>query len=220
MIENTELIETGGWRLRVRKPAQGGGRTPILLLHGFTGDENSMWVFAARLPREAAMLAPRGPYATPLGGYGWHEQIGRGWPRLADFEAPLERLRSLLDAPLAAKGGGGAFHLVGFSQGAAMAYAFALTYPQRVVSLAALSGFAPQDALEAVQGSPLLGKSVLITHGSDDELVPLNLAHSAAEVCKKAGAQVTFCEDRVGHKLGASCFRGLEAFYERVWEIT
>jgi len=33
---------------------------------------------------------------------------------------------------------------------------------------------------------------------------------------ENAGATVTYCEDNVGHKLSIKCFRGLEAFYEKV----
>jgi phospholipase/carboxylesterase len=181
-----------------------------------------MWVFAGRLPSEARMVAPRGLYSTPLGGFGWHEQTGARWPLMADFEAPMLRLNALVEDFILAPTEDNRVHLVGFSQGAAMAYAFALTHPQKVASIAALSGFSPQDAGDLTADSPLHGKPVFITHGSEDELVPLDRARLAAEMCRKAGAQVTFCEDRVGHKLGASCYRGLAAFYQALtpsaWE--
>jgi hypothetical protein len=30
---------------------------------------------------------------------------------------------------------------------------------------------------------------------------------------EKAGATVTYCEEDVGHKLSAGCFRGLESYF-------
>jgi predicted esterase len=45
--------------------------------------------------------------------------------------------------------------------------------------------------------------------------VPIALGRRAVEILELAGASVTYCEDEVGHKLSASCFRGLEAFFSR-----
>jgi len=57
---------------------------------------------------------------------------------------------------------------------------------------------------------------VFITHGSKDILVPVDRARQAAELFDLVGAKVTYCEHDVGHKLNASCFRGLEIFYREL----
>ena len=54
---NTELISLDGWTLRVR-PAQTADPRLLVLLHGWTGDENSMWIFAKRLSPAYWMIAP------------------------------------------------------------------------------------------------------------------------------------------------------------------
>ncbi|NTW12833.1 MAG: hypothetical protein HGA30_05945, partial [Anaerolineales bacterium] len=48
-LNNTSLIQFNDWTLRVR-PATVKPARLLLLLHGYTGDENSMWVFARDLP--------------------------------------------------------------------------------------------------------------------------------------------------------------------------
>jgi phospholipase/carboxylesterase len=106
--------------------------------------------------------------------------------------------------------------LVGFSQGAALAYSLALAYPQRVRAIAGLSGFAPGGVETFVEGQPLSGVPCFMAHGTQDELVPLRRARLARQILLEAGAQVTLCEDDVGHKLSASCFRGLETFFVRL----
>ncbi len=103
--------------------------------------------------------------------------------------------------------------LVGFSQGTALSYTFALMYPERVTSVAGLSGFLPEGAIDLVSSRPLLGKRIFIAHGTRDELVSVERARLAVELLKQAGAQVTYCEDDVGHKLSMSCFHGLQAFF-------
>ena len=107
----------------------------------------------------------------------------------------------------------GSIHLLGFSQGAALAYAFTLFYPGRVTTLAGLAGFLPENAENWAQREKLTGLPVFISHGIRDDVVPVADARMAARVFQESGAKVTYCEDDVGHKLGANCFRALQAFY-------
>ena len=108
------------------------------------------------------------------------------------------------------------FHLLGFSQGAALAYSMAILSPERINSLAGLSGFLPDGTTTRLSAGRLNGLPVFIAHGTGDDLVPVDRARAAVAQIEQAGAQVTYCEDDVGHKLSAKCFHGLEAFYQRV----
>jgi hypothetical protein len=47
----TELCELEGWTYRVRLPAGGAAPRVMLLLHGWLGNEDVMWVFASRAAR-------------------------------------------------------------------------------------------------------------------------------------------------------------------------
>jgi predicted esterase len=58
----------------------------------------------------------------------------------------------------------------------------------------------------------LQGKNVFLAHGTQDSLVPVDRARQAAATLQEAGADVILCEDEVGHKLSASCFRNLQDF--------
>ena len=107
-------------------------------------------------------------------------------------------------------------HLLGFSQGAALAYSMAMMYPERIASLAGLSGFLPDGASTWLGSERLKGLPIFIAHGSEDERVPVDKARMSVGLLEKAGAKVNYCEDNVGHKLSAKCFRGLEAFYQQV----
>jgi phospholipase/carboxylesterase len=211
----TRTVEIDGWVVRQRVPVGDSPHALFLMLHGWTGDEDSMWVFAARLPKDAWLVAPRGLYKAPIGGYGWHTHKSKVWPWVDDFYPALESLQSLLtpeNFPLADLTN---LRLVGFSQGAALAYAYALSFPGRVHSLAGLSGFLPDGAHVLAHDLPLRDKPVFIAHGTEDELVPVERARQAVDLLNQAGARVSYCEDNVGHKLSADCFRGMQAFFER-----
>ncbi len=211
MIESsTKTIDD--WVIRVREPAGKGPHPVLLLLHGWTGDENSMWIFTSRLPNDFYLIAPRGQYFSPLGGYSWQTNREKPWPSIDEFRPSVDALLKLLTPANFPSGDFSKFRLAGFSQGAALVYAFGLLQPQRVISFAGLSGFFPDGAGELVKIKPLQGKPAFVAHGTLDDLVPIDRARQAVVMLEEAGAQVTFCEDNVGHKLSAACFRGLESF--------
>ena len=213
MENNQRIAKINDFELRIRE-VEGDGPLPvILLLHGWTGDENAMWVFASRLPKDALLVAPRGLYPTPFGGYGWHPHTKDRWPWVDDFLPATESLRELINAENFPGGDLTRLSIVGFSQGAALSFAFFMRYPYLVKSVAGLSGFLPQGAEALARNKPLQDKNIFIAHGNQDTLVPVSKARQAVEILKSAGAKVTYCEDDVGHKLSANCFNGLESFF-------
>lgn len=209
-------MELNGWTIRWRQPEGAGPFPVILLLHGWTGDEDAMWVFAPRLPENSLLIAPRAPHTTPMGGYGWHPHWAKAWPWVDDFRPAVTALDEILLEELFPQADFSQLSLVGFSQGAALAFTFALLNPGRVHAVAGLAGFLPDGAGSLAVGQPLLDLPVYMAHGAQDELVPIARARQAQRILQQAGAYVSFCEDDVGHKLSAACFRNLEIFFERV----
>ena len=101
---------------------------------------------------------------------------------------------------------------MGFSQGAAMSNILAFLYPQRIRKTGILAGFAPDGLEELAAQRPLEGKPFFVSHGTKDETIPVEHARASLELLKQAGAQVTYCEDEVGHKMSLKCLRALRIF--------
>ena len=214
MVFLNQTLQLDQWVARTRQP-DGSGPFPVyLLLHGLSGDENAMWVFASRLPANVLLIAPRGLHSSTLGGFSWLPELGRKWPLISDFQPAVEALLELLNPNFFPAADFSNLTLVGFSQGAALSYAFSLLSPQKIRALAGLSGFLSDDAPDYVTGQPLRGKRVFVAHGTQDDTVPVQRARWAVQTLQQAGAQVNYCEDDVGHKLSASCFNGLEGFFK------
>ena len=210
--KENEDLKFGNWILRIRYP-QGQETTGILLLlHGLTGDENSMWTFTPRIPDNYLVVSPRGLYPSPLGGYGWREGEINGWPEISVFDETIQALLGLVDTVLSSATEVPQFSLMGFSQGAALAYSIALMVPERIDKLVGISGFMPEGAEELINGKRLLGRKAFVAHGRKDDLVPIDEARKVIRVLKQTGAEVIFCEDDVGHKISSSCFRGLHNY--------
>jgi phospholipase/carboxylesterase len=211
----SDILTIGSWTVR-QKDAEGSGPHKLLLmLHGWTGDENSMWIFPPRLPKNYLIISPRGIYKTPSGGYGWREDISNGWPLMNDFQPAIDALLDLLKQEYFPKVNVDKFDLIGYSQGASLGYSITLMYPKLVGRLAGLSGFLPLDAQEWVTKEPLRGRRVFIAHGRLDELVPIEKAREVVQVLKQAGGEVLYCEEDVGHKLSAGYFRGMDKYFAR-----
>ena len=102
--------------------------------------------------------------------------------------------------------------MIGFSQGAAMSNLLAFLYPQRIRKTGILAGFVPSGLDELVAQRPLAGKPFFVAHGTNDETVPIDRARASIEVLEQAGAQVTYCEDEVGHKVSLNCLKALRSF--------
>jgi len=211
------IISFQNWTLRVR-PAK--SKTPrlLVLLHGWTGDENSLWIFVRNFSEDYWIVAPRAPYLSrqPAGGYSWRSLPGHseGLPGLEDFRPSTETLISLMDAYSAEYNlDATRFDVMGFSQGGALTNTIALLHPERIGRAAVLAGFVPVGAEPLVQGKPLDGKSFFVAHGTLDETVKIEYARQSVKLLELAGADVTFCEDEVGHKVSAHCLHALEEFF-------
>lgn len=175
-----------------------------------------MWVFARRFSRSFWKIAPRGPVAASDGGFGWHPATTTLPIQLADFRPVVENLFERLDNwALKNSVDADQINLLGFSQGAMLAYAINLLYPDRVCLSGALAGYMPGNWLEESPEHRLTGKSFYIAHGTQDETIPITCARDTVRQLELSGAKVSYCEAPVGHKLSANCLNGLEDFFNQ-----
>ena len=212
----TSLITFQDWTLRVRESTHSSPRL-LLLVHGLTGDENSMWVFTRDLPAQYWMVAPRAPHSSgmDLGGYSWFPSDSRREerPDLEQLRPAAQLLIRFVDEYAASTGfDASTFDIMGFSQGAAVCSLLAFLYPDRIRKVGLLAGFVPRGAEELAPQRPLRGKPFFVAHGTKDETITVEHARSSIEVLEQAGARVSYCEDDVGHKVSLHCLRALRTF--------
>ena len=215
-VPDTQLIQFEGWTLRIRESTHPKEASRLLLMiHGITGDENSMWVFARDLPAHYWIVAPRAPYIAEPGGFSWRP------PQFENMNEPsLERLRQsaealirLADSYAALVGiDASRFDVMGFSQGGAMSNVLAFLYPQRIRKTGILAGFVPSGLEALVSQHPLEGKPFFVAHGTKDEMVTVDRARASISLLEQAGAKVIYCEDDVAHKVSVNCLRALKEF--------
>jgi predicted esterase len=76
-----------------------------------------------------------------------------------------------------------------------------------------LAGFVPVELKKLASQRPLEGKSFFVAHGTRDESITVDRARESIKILEQAGAQVTYCEDDVGHKVSLTCLRALKKFF-------
>lgn len=216
--ENTpQLVQTGPERFeagliyRYQMPSGPGPYPTAVMLHGRMGSEDVMWVFRKTIPRPWLVVAPRAP--LPEQGYfSWLPPPDK-WPELAEFGPAVEALTRFLRAlPSLYNADPERVYLLGFSQGAAVSLAAALTTPKLVRGMAGLVGFAPEAAPEQVAGK-LEGMPVFMAAGTQDHTVPRDQTQFAVDLLRRAGADLDYHEYDSGHKLPAAGISDLRAWF-------
>lgn len=189
----------------------------LVLFHGRGADEHDLYPLLDLLDPERRLLAvtPRGPLSLPPGGAHWYKLQEVGFPDRETFLATYEEVGSWLDGFLDEHG---IAHdrtvLGGFSQGAVMAYAFALGKGRpRPAALIAFSGFIPTvDGFELdLSEIP----PVAIGHGTYDPIISVEFGRRARQLLEEAGASVLYREYPLPHAIDPSFLTELRAWLAR-----
>jgi phospholipase/carboxylesterase len=205
----------------VRIPADADTDSPVpvvVMLHGWGGDEGSMWVFRQAIPPETAIITPRAPLDLEDDAYAWFyrddplhltdpESLVATIEKLDDFLSQLPQLYPVDPDRMV---------LIGFSQGAAVSNSLVMARPELVAGVALLAGMGFQLPELIPQVMSLAELPVFIAHGTRDEVVPLSAAQQACETYEQLGADVTYGEYNSGHKMHVQAIKDLRGWVEKI----
>ncbi|HRD52427.1 MAG TPA: PHB depolymerase family esterase [Flavobacteriales bacterium] len=204
----------------VRQPMVTSAKPPVLLLlHGVGSNEQDLFSFAGRMPGEYLVLSLRAPNTLGQGSYAWYQvDFATGKPVFSLEQA--EQSRSTLIRFIEQLGEKHHFdpvrvYLCGFSQGAIMAYSVALTRPDLVRGIAAMSGRLLEEVKPRITRSPQLQRlSILITHGTQDATLPAYNAREADTYLRSLGITPALKTYPEGHTISAAMLADLLAWLE------
>lgn len=187
----------------------------LLLLHGYGSNEEDLFSFAQQLPEEYYIISARAPYPLPPYGNAWYAiNFDTDMNKFSDNDQAIEsreRIAGFIDEVIEAYPvDKEKVTLVGFSQGAILSYAAALTYPEKVERVIALSGYLNMDIIEKELNTKNISKlKFFISHGSADQVIPVEWARKAPEFLKSLGLDVEYHEYPVGHGVAPQNFYDL-----------
>lgn len=202
---------------KVREPKILLDKNPLLLLlHGYGSNEDDLFSFASELPDEYFVISARAPYDLQYGSYAWyainfdadqnkfsdHDQAVLSRDLVVKF---LEELK--LKFPIESSN----ITLIGFSQGSILSYSIALTYPNIVQRVGALSGYLNLDiTTDNFQNNDFSGLKIFASHGTVDQVIPLEWARKTDPILKSLGINSTYKEYPIGHGVSPQNFFDLK----------
>lgn len=182
----------------------------LLLLHGYGSNEADLFSFAGELPEQYFIVSARAPYDLQYGSFAWYAiNFDADENKFSDVEQAkksrdliVEFLDGLIqNYPIDPDN----VTLVGFSQGSILSYAVALSYPEKISKVAALSGYISTDMIAETK-SDRTKLSVFASHGTVDQVIPVEWARQVKPQLDAMGIENVYREYPVGHGVAPQNF--------------
>ena len=181
-------------------------KPPVLfMLHGYGSNEEDLFSFASELPEELCIIAVRAPYILQPYGYAWYAinfdaEKGK-WSDDDQAKESREKIINFIDEACSTYGlDDQNVNLLGFSQGTILSYAVALSYPEKIKNIIALSGYINEKILkDSYVENNFENLNFYCSHGDMDQVIPVDWARKAPKFLKKLGIKHVYEEFPAGH---------------------
>jgi len=190
----------------------------LILLHGYGSNELDLFSFAEELPDSLLIVSIRAPYEMGYGGYAWYDinldSNNNKYSNLDQARTSLIKITNTIDY-LKSKyttNPNNTF-LLGFSQGAILSYAISFNYPNKIQHVIALSGYLNLELMpkEIIQK---IDTDYYISHGSVDQVIPVDWARKASPFLNSKGLKNEYSEYPVGHGVAPQNFFSFKKWIE------
>ena len=184
----------------------------IIMLHGYGSDENDLFSFASELPDDFFIISVRAPYPMQPYGNAWYAiNFDADQGKWNDNEQAIQSchlIAKFIDEAVATYPVNKQnVTLLGFSQGSILSYAVALTYPEKVKNIIALSGYVNKDILPAdIQQKDYSNLEFYCSHGSLDQVIPVAWARQTSPFLNSLNIKHHYSEFPVGHGVAPQNF--------------
>lgn len=186
---------------------------PVLFMfHGYGSNEEDLFSFASELPEELCVISVRAPYALQPFGFAWYAinfdaEQGK-WSDDDQARSSREKILNFIDEACKT------YHLdtdnislLGFSQGTILSYAVALSYPERIKNVVALSGYINQNILaKGYEKKKFEHLKIYASHGQVDQVIPPEWAQKVPGFLENLGIEHMYEEFPVGHGVSPQNF--------------
>jgi len=188
----------------------------LIMLHGYGSDENDLFSFAQELPEELFIVSAKAPYSLQPYGNAWYAinfDADKGkWNDNEQAKQSRDLIANFIDQIVASYPvNKNNVNLLGFSQGSILSYAVALTYPEKVKNIIALSGYVNLDILPKDLNRPNYSHlDFYCSHGSVDQVIPIEWARQTAPFLSQLNIKHQYSEFPVGHGVAPQNFHELK----------
>ncbi|CAM3617009.1 alpha/beta hydrolase-fold protein [Flavobacterium gelidilacus] len=197
----------------VREPKVKLEKNPaIILLHGYGSNEEDLFSFATEIPEEYYVISARAPYDMMYGSYAWYainfDADENKFSDLDQARSSRDLIVEFIDECIAKYDiDADKVSLFGFSQGAILSSAIALSYPEKINKVAALSGYLNTEiATEDYLKNNVSKVKFFVSHGIVDQVIPIDWARKTKPALENLGINVVYKEYPIGHGVSPQNF--------------
>lgn len=197
----------------IKEPKIKFDKNPLLILiHGYGSNEEDLFSFAPELPEEYYIVSVRAPYNMQYRSYAWYainfdadqnkfsdnEQANTSRDLIAEFIDELVANYTIDTSNVT---------LIGFSQGTILSYAVALSYPEKVQRVVAMSGYINTEIIEEnYLKNSFSNLKIFTSHGIVDQVIPIEWGRKAKPFLENLGIETTYKEYPIGHGVSPQNF--------------
>ncbi|MFK5972479.1 MAG: alpha/beta fold hydrolase [Flavobacteriaceae bacterium] len=193
------------------------GKAPVLFMfHGYGSSEEDLYSFAPELAEELCIISVRAPYPMQPLGHAWYTinfdaQNGK-WSDDEQAISSREKIVLFIDEACSTYGlDETRITLLGFSQGTILSYAVALSYPEKIKNVIALSGYINENILaKDYTDKDHRQLKIYASHGQVDQVIPTEWAQRAPDFLEKLGIEHVYEEFPVGHGVAPQNFESFK----------
>lgn len=205
----------------VKQPTKKVENPPLLLLlHGYGSNEEDLFSFAKELPEELLIVSARAPMLLGANSYAWYsihfDNTNGKFSDIDEAKIARDKISIFIDEITSEYCvNKDKIFLLGFSQGTILSYSIALNYPNKINYVIALSGYINQELLPSnLDKTNYSNLDFYISHGSVDQVIPVEWAQQAPEFLNKLNIKNCYKEYMVGHGVAPQNFYDFKQWIE------
>ncbi|MGX1930369.1 alpha/beta hydrolase [Flagellimonas sp. 2504JD4-2] len=189
------------------------GKIPsIFMFHGYGSNEEDLFSFASELPEELHVISVKAPYDLEPFGHAWYAiNFDAEYGKWSDDEQAIssrDKIVAFIDEACDAYGlDRENITLLGFSQGTILSYSVALSFPEKIKNVVALSGYVNEGILlQGYQEKDHSSLNIYASHGQVDQVIPLEWAQKTPDFLTALGVSHKYEEFPIGHGVSQQNF--------------
>lgn len=220
--KKVELPQTPLLKYEVRMPKVQTEKPPMLiLLHGYGSNEKDLFSFADYLDDRLLIISARAPLSMGQDRHKWYtiDLSTKPYPiNFSEAEDSRKLLTQFIEQMVDKYGVDEEQVIVGgFSQGAIMSFSLAMTAPEKLKGIVALSGRMLEEVkplmVEKEKISPV---KIFISHGKNDQVLTHDYALQSKAFFENLGCEVEFKSYNTAHTISQENFNDFRSWLTKI----
>ncbi|HVM31650.1 MAG TPA: alpha/beta fold hydrolase [bacterium] len=109
--------------------------------------------------------------------------------------------------------------VIGFSQGGVMSLEAGLNYKGKLSAIVSMSGYMPDAWQTLTRAEAPFDTPILLVHGTEDEVVPVEGSRKACQALKEAGYSPVLREFPMGHQITEASYKAVKEFLKEALKV-